>query len=230
MSVVDAVGGHKEATLLEYLLYYCHLSEDTGGDGWAYRTYRQIEDDIRLTRTQQNVIRNKFKASNLLQERRDERTGNVHYLIDQCLLLNMIRGVQNGTSTSRSEHDHVPNGTSPYYIEKERYTGEKKGGGESKPKPSVGSRLPEDWFPSSAGLVFAGQEGLSNPTIQLEVDKFRDYWTAQPGQKGVKLDWNATWRNWVRNSKTFSKSGGSKSSVINQDRDERIKRMIKEMS
>ena len=25
-----------------------------------------------------------------------------------------------------------------------------------------------------------------------------DYWTAAPGQRGVKLDWNATWRNWMR--------------------------------
>jgi len=31
-------------------------------------------------------------------------------------------------------------------------------------------------------------------------DQFKDYWIAQPGQKGVKLDWEATWRNWVRNT------------------------------
>ncbi len=29
-------------------------------------------------------------------------------------------------------------------------------------------------------------------------EQFRDYWIAQPGQKGVKTDWEATWRNWVR--------------------------------
>jgi len=29
-------------------------------------------------------------------------------------------------------------------------------------------------------------------------DSFRDYWIAQPGAKGVKADWLATWRNWVR--------------------------------
>lgn len=28
--------------------------------------------------------------------------------------------------------------------------------------------------------------------------EFKDYWIAQPGQKGVKTDWTATWRNWVR--------------------------------
>jgi hypothetical protein len=39
-----------------------------------------------------------------------------------------------------------------------------------------------------------------NPLVEFE--KFRDYWIAQPGQKGVKLDWDATWRNWCRNAKT----------------------------
>jgi hypothetical protein len=31
--------------------------------------------------------------------------------------------------------------------------------------------------------------------------EFRDYWIAVAGQRGVKLDWDATWRNWVRNQK-----------------------------
>ena len=31
-----------------------------------------------------------------------------------------------------------------------------------------------------------------------EADKFRDYWLSVSGSKGVKLDWQATWRNWVR--------------------------------
>ena len=29
-------------------------------------------------------------------------------------------------------------------------------------------------------------------------DEFRDYWIARPGAGGCKLDWLATWRNWVR--------------------------------
>ena len=50
-----------------------------------------------------------------------------------------------------------------------------------------GSRLPDDWHPRA-------EDGLDN----LELAKFRDYWKAVPGQKGVKLDWDATWRNWLR--------------------------------
>ena len=28
--------------------------------------------------------------------------------------------------------------------------------------------------------------------------RFEDYWRAVPGAKGVKVDWEATWRNWLR--------------------------------
>ena len=31
-------------------------------------------------------------------------------------------------------------------------------------------------------------------------DQFKDFWCAKPGKDGVKLDWAATWRNWVRNT------------------------------
>ena len=31
-------------------------------------------------------------------------------------------------------------------------------------------------------------------------DNFRDYWRAVPGAKGRKLDWQATFRNWLRNN------------------------------
>lgn len=35
---------------------------------------------------------------------------------------------------------------------------------------------------------------------QAEHRVFVDYWIAQPGQKGSKVDWDATWRNWMRRS------------------------------
>lgn len=38
-------------------------------------------------------------------------------------------------------------------------------------------------------------------------DAFRDWWIAMPGSKGLKLDWTATWRNWVRNQKKENKNG-----------------------
>jgi len=34
--------------------------------------------------------------------------------------------------------------------------------------------------------------------MSREAERFRDYWIAKPGKDGVKLDWAATWRNWMR--------------------------------
>ena len=61
-----------------------------------------------------------------------------------------------------------------------------------------GSRLPLDWEPSIEEQDFARQLGI-DPFF--EAYRFRDYWIAQPGQKGTKANWTATWRNWCRNAK-----------------------------
>lgn len=61
-----------------------------------------------------------------------------------------------------------------------------------------GTRIADNWTPSEADRAFAKQEGFSEWEIQREGQKFRDYWTACAGAKGVKLDWPATWRQWIR--------------------------------
>lgn len=83
-------------------------------------------------------------------------------------------------------------------------------------KPSVGrgSRLPPDWSPDPDGMAFAEQQGLRNGRAQAELGRFRDYWTAQPGQKGVKTDWPATWRNWVRRAVESAPKAGQQSDDI----------------
>lgn len=40
-------------------------------------------------------------------------------------------------------------------------------------------------------------------------DRFRDYWIGKPGKDGLKSDWFATWRNWVRGEKTATAKGNS---------------------
>lgn len=69
-----------------------------------------------------------------------------------------------------------------------------------KPKQSRGTRLPADWVPTKDQTAFCERERPDlNP--KAVADRFRDFWIAQPGTKGIKLDWDATWRNWVRNEK-----------------------------
>jgi hypothetical protein len=63
-----------------------------------------------------------------------------------------------------------------------------------------GSRLAQDWFLSKSMGDWATEERPDLDVRQV-AEQFKDYWVAQAGQKGVKLDWDATWRNWVRNTK-----------------------------
>ena len=65
-----------------------------------------------------------------------------------------------------------------------------------------GSRLPESWVLPKTWGEWAASEGWPETVIRIEAEKFRDYWHGKPGKDGVKLDWLATWRNWMRNSKS----------------------------
>lgn len=56
------------------------------------------------------------------------------------------------------------------------------------------SELPDDW------REFCERERPDLRPIET-FNRFKDYWTAKPGKDGTKLDWQATWRNWVRNEK-----------------------------
>ena len=65
----------------------------------------------------------------------------------------------------------------------------------------TGTRLPEDWTLPNEWREWAIE---SRPDLDAETvaDSFRDFWVAKPGKDGRKADWQATWRNWVRNQKT----------------------------
>lgn len=67
-------------------------------------------------------------------------------------------------------------------------------------RASRGTRIDPNWKPNQADWQVASDEGFSSPEIEREALRFRDYWTARAGAGGVKLDWQATWRNWIRTS------------------------------
>lgn len=77
------------------------------------------------------------------------------------------------------------------------------------PRKTRGSRLREGWIPAP-DLIQQMQAECPGLDLEAEHKVFIDYWIAQPGQKGVKTDWAATWRNWMRR-----KHGeGSKGSAV----------------
>lgn len=82
------------------------------------------------------------------------------------------------------------------------------------PRSPRGSRLPAD-FPTDAEIAFCRQERPDLDAALLAA-KFRDYWLGVPGAKGRKLDWPATWRNFVRSE--FSRAPPARASPSRSDR------------
>jgi len=63
---------------------------------------------------------------------------------------------------------------------------------------SRGTRLSPDWQPTDADRQAALIEGMPANEVDRTAARFRDFWTSRAGATSVKLDWAATWRNWVR--------------------------------
>lgn len=63
-----------------------------------------------------------------------------------------------------------------------------------------GMRIPEGWEPSDE---LRRQMTAERPEVNIdaEVLKFVDYWKAKTGKDATKLDWPATFRNWIRNAR-----------------------------
>lgn len=105
-------------------------------------------------------------------------------------------GAEIGTGTSPK------NGTAP--VPKLGHESIKNLKDESKRETKKGSRLSPDWTITNDWIAEAKKirsDWHDQHVIRI-ADQFKDYWIAQPGQKGVKTDWMATWRNWCRRDNT----------------------------
>ena len=67
-------------------------------------------------------------------------------------------------------------------------------------KPSTasrGARLPSDWQPTEADLVWQRGERITATAARRETEKFRNHFQAATGANAVKRDWSAAWKNWI---------------------------------
>lgn len=70
--------------------------------------------------------------------------------------------------------------------------------GSSAPKAKRGTRLPADWFLPDDFRAEALRLGLPEHLIDAEAAKMSDW--SRSSKNGAKLDWLASWRNWVRSA------------------------------
>lgn len=173
-----------------------------------------------------------------------ERTGRTRQVV--VYVINVARGVEvkigprellTGPNSEQfqnrnsSENGTVPNSTAnrPNFDRKQsqkppetvpnlghRTVGTVENGGNG--VGARGTRLPDDWVLSKAlgEWALAEQPTWTVDHVRKVAEKFADHWRAQPGQKGRKTDWAATWRNWVRTEKplTGQPSNGGKQGAL----------------
>jgi hypothetical protein len=70
-------------------------------------------------------------------------------------------------------------------------------------KTARGSRLPAEWkLPKPWGEWAISERPTWSPEEVRQCSlRFADFWHAKAGKDATKLDWLATWRNWVRNDR-----------------------------
>ncbi len=79
----------------------------------------------------------------------------------------------------------------------------RRGGRPARRPPRRGTRIPADFAITDSMTAWAAEKIPPDVDLLEETQRFRDYWTAIPGARGVKLDWEATWRNWMRKAAEF---------------------------
>lgn len=82
------------------------------------------------------------------------------------------------------------------------------GDGASSPPRKRGSRIPDDFAVDQAMVTWA-REHAPNVDGKRETEKFVDYWQSKTGKDATKLDWVATWRNWMRSTEERLVARGS---------------------
>lgn len=87
--------------------------------------------------------------------------------------------------------------------EREREEREEKERKKEKGNPSDSNSRGTRFLDKSLSLPWKEFCIQKRPSLDPEeiFQSFKDYWISQPGAKGIKLDWEATWRNWVRNQR-----------------------------
>ena len=85
-----------------------------------------------------------------------------------------------------------------------------RGSGGRGTRSARGTRLPDDWKIPSDWETWARENG-NGLDVDLEAAKFRDHWVAKSGAQATKCDWQATWRNWIREAVRRAHGQGERS-------------------
>lgn len=95
-------------------------------------------------------------------------------------------------------------------------------------KKSKAHAIPEDFKPSEKAWAEM-DEHFPHIDLKLETHSFRDYWLSKTGKDSLKKDWDATWRNWIRNAhKRMMTSPAWQKAMKEAEREREIQRLYED--
>lgn len=124
---------------------------------------------------------------------------------DRCLTARRVAKHKTNGQGNAASNDAGVSGALPREDSREELD-KKEPNTKAEAKHPAATRLPADWIPTDGDVEFCKTERQDLNVTEV-ANRFRDYWVSQPGAKGRKLDWNATWRNWVRNERRVHGAG-----------------------
>jgi uncharacterized protein YdaU (DUF1376 family) len=194
---VDAIPSEAEGLLIR-MWCLCHLEGSCPADPeeLARKTRRTLQCVLQCKRHCEpffELHEGRLYSRRMEEERRrsDQARQNANKRYKQE---SSVIGTANGTATGSAIG--TAQSQSQSQIQRQEKTSEAIASAPSKVSlVTRGTRLPQDFAITEEHRKFASE-------ICADVDRefaiFRDYWIAQPGQRGVKTEWNATFRNWLR--------------------------------
>ncbi len=191
VAVLSAFGGKKNVTLARQLVASGLWSEASDGS-FAIVNYgkkNQSADEIA-----ERVAARRASNAARQQAARDRRNARVtqSHTRDVALLVTEVTGEQSPPPPPPPPSDQIIRHSAP---------------AEAPTTKGRGSRLARDWTPSAEAQEWAKAQGITDPLGSI-LDEFRDYWCPLTGAKATKLDWDATFRNRVRQVATRSRPSG----------------------
>lgn len=190
-----------------YYLPTLYLAHETGlGEGASkglqgcieagFCTYEEASEYVFV----HSMARFQIAESLKPEDKRCKGVENELAKVPSALLRKAFSGIYAGAFNIKIE-DESEAPSKPLGSQEQEQEQEQEQKKEIRPRSPTGSRLPADWeLPEDWSNWGKGKRPELD--IAAEGEKFRDFWHSKAGKDARKVDWKATWRNWIRNARS----------------------------
>ncbi len=182
------------------LLALLALADWSDDAGRCYPSVASVAKKVRLSRSQTQRVLHSLIEAGLLSVEGNQNGGHPGSSRRYRIVIESLTGSTDATGsvgTQDGSHGCAKTGSVDATLTVNEPSVNRQRETTRSPK---GSRLSADWHLPDAWKTWVQQERPDIPDADIQgiADSFADYWKAKPGKDGIKLDWFAVWRNWIR--------------------------------